>query len=109
VWTYYREKKGDDMRILGLAGLTFLAAMAAPAQQNNRPNSGVVIRTETKQVLVDAVVTTRRATTSPIFRRRFQVLEDGKEQSIRASLMKPRRLPHSTQRITWCYSSTTRP
>ena len=49
------------MRICGLAGLLWLAAMAAPAQQNQPvPNSGVVIRTETKQVLVDAVVTDKK-------------------------------------------------
>jgi VWFA-related protein len=74
------------MRICGLAGLLWLAAMAAPAQQSQPvPNSGVVIRTETKQVLVDAVVTDKKGNYVPdLSQKDFKVLEDGKEQSIRS-------------------------
>jgi VWFA-related protein len=74
------------MRIRGLAGLIFLAAMAAPAQQSQPvPNSGVVIRTETKQVLVDAVVTDKKGNYVPdLSQKDFKVMEDGKEQSIKS-------------------------
>jgi len=74
------------MRICGLAGLIFLAALAAPAQQSGAvPNSGVVIRTETKQVLVDAVVTDKKGNYIPdLSQKDFKVYEDGKEQSIRS-------------------------
>ncbi len=84
--TYYRKKKGDDMRICELAGLVLLAAMAAPAQQSGPvPNSGVVIRTETKQVLVDAVVTDKKGHyVSDLSQKDFKVLDDGKEQTIRS-------------------------
>lgn len=74
------------MRIRGIAGLIFLAAMAAPAQQSQPvPNSGVVIRTEAKQVLVDAVVTDKKGIYVPdLSQKDFKVTEDGKEQSIRS-------------------------
>ena len=74
------------MRMRGLAGLIFLAALAAPAQQNQPvPNSGLVIRTETKQVLVDAVVTDKKGNYVPdLTEKDFKVTEDGKEQAIRS-------------------------
>ena len=74
------------MRICGLGGLLFLAALAAPAQQTEPvANSGVVIRTETKQVLVDAVVTDKKGNYVPdLPQKDFKVMEDGKEQSIRS-------------------------
>src|ERR1017187_5553813 len=74
------------MRICGLAGLMIVAALAAPAQQTRPvPNSGVVIRTETKQVLVDAVVTDKKGNYVPdLSQKDFKVWEDGKEQSIRS-------------------------
>lgn len=74
------------MRIRELAGIIFLAAMAASAQQT-RPAAtpGVVIRTETKQVLVDAVVTDKKGNYIPDLEEKdFKVWEDGKEQSIRS-------------------------
>ncbi|MGA2039087.1 MAG: VWA domain-containing protein [Bryobacteraceae bacterium] len=74
------------MRICGLGGFFFLAAIAMPAQQTEPvPNSGVVIRTETKQVLVDAVVTDKKGNYIPdLSQKDFRVLEDGKEQPIRS-------------------------
>ena len=74
------------MRMRGLIGLMFFAALAAPAQQAEPPaNPGVVIRTETKQVLVDAVVTDKKGNYVPgLTEKDFKVLEDGKEQAIRS-------------------------
>ncbi|MGA2275405.1 MAG: VWA domain-containing protein [Bryobacteraceae bacterium] len=88
------------MRIFGLAGLLWLAAMVATAQQTGAvPNSGVVIRTETKQVLVDAVVTDKKGDYVPdLPQKDFKVLEDGKEQSIRSfSYEAEGASPNSTQ------------
>lgn len=74
------------MRISGLVGLIFLAAIAASAQQKEpAANIGTVIRTETKQVLVDAVVTDKKGNYVPdLSQKDFKVWEDGKEQSIRS-------------------------
>ena len=78
--------KGGGMRISGLAGLILLAAAAVGAQQSEpAPNVGTVIRTETKQVLVDAVVTDKKGHYVPdLGQKEFKVWEDGKEQSIRS-------------------------
>jgi len=74
------------MRISGLVGLIFLASVAASAQQDQpAANVGTVIRTETKQVLVDAVVTDKKGSYVPdLSQKDFKVWEDGKEQSIRS-------------------------
>jgi VWFA-related protein len=78
-----------------------VAALAAPAQQTGPvPNSGVVIRTETKQVLVDAVVTDKKGNYVPdLSQKDFKVFEDGKEQSIRSFAYEAEAsLPNSSQR-----------
>jgi len=73
------------MRISGFAGLILLAAMVASAQDQPAANVGTVIRTETKQVLVDAVVTDKKGNYVPdLSQKDFKVWEDGKEQSIRS-------------------------
>jgi VWFA-related protein len=59
--------------------------MALAQQSQPVPNSGVVIKTETKQVLVDAVVTDKKGNYVPgLSEKDFKVLEDGKEQSIKS-------------------------
>jgi len=88
------------MRILGLAGLTFLAAMAgAGAAKPTGPQFGRGDSTETKQVLVDAVVTTMKGNYVPdLSQKDFKVLEDGKEQSIHSFAVLSRGVfPNSTQ------------
>jgi VWFA-related protein len=73
------------MRTLGLVGLIFLAAAASSQQDQPAANVGTVIRTETKQVLVDAVVTDKKGNYVPdLSQKDFKVWEDGKEQPIRS-------------------------
>ncbi|MFY9726444.1 MAG: VWA domain-containing protein [Bryobacteraceae bacterium] len=89
------------MRIRELAGIIFLAAMAAPAQQSGpAATPSVVIRTETKQVLVDAVVTDKKGNYVPdLPQKDFKVSEDGKEQPIRSfSYEAESALPNNAQK-----------
>ncbi|HEY6344630.1 MAG TPA: VWA domain-containing protein [Bryobacteraceae bacterium] len=74
-------------RPLILASLTALAAGALSAQnQNDNPaDSGLIIRTETRQVLVDAVVTDKKGEyVRDLEAKDFKVSEDGKDQSIKS-------------------------
>ncbi|HEY1218644.1 MAG TPA: VWA domain-containing protein [Bryobacteraceae bacterium] len=74
--------------------------MAVPAQQSGPvPNSGVVIRTETKQVLVDAVVTDKKGHyVSDLSQKDFKVWEDGKEQTIRSFTYEAEDSPATSQK-----------
>ena len=67
-----------------LAGVWFLAGAVAQAQQAGAPAaSGTVIRTETRLVLVDTVVTDKKgAPVTDLTEKNFKVWEDGKEQPI---------------------------
>jgi VWFA-related protein len=71
-----------------LVGLLALgAAFAQDAQQQQPPpaNTGTVIRTETKQVLVDAVVTDKKGNyVRELSQKDFKVAEDGKDQNIKS-------------------------
>jgi VWFA-related protein len=68
----------------------FLAAAAlyaqdTGAQQPPPPNTGTIIRTETKQVLVDAVVTDKKGNyIRDLSQKDFKVAEDGKDQNIKS-------------------------
>ncbi|MGB9456135.1 MAG: VWA domain-containing protein, partial [Bryobacteraceae bacterium] len=89
------------MRVRELAGIIFLAAMAAPAQQTGpAATPSVVIRTETKQVLVDAVVTDKKGNYVPDLEQKdFKVWEDSKEQPIRSfSYEAESALPNNAQK-----------
>jgi VWFA-related protein len=63
-----------------------LAGVFAPAQQPNTvPDSGAVIRTETKVVLVDTVVTDKKGNyVRNLTAKDFKVWEDNKEQTIKS-------------------------
>jgi len=69
-----------------LAGVLFLAGAAAQAQQSGAPPaSQTVIRTETRLVLVDTVVTDKKgAYIHDLVLKDFKVWEDNKEQSIKS-------------------------
>jgi hypothetical protein len=70
-----------------LASIAMLAANVSPAQQQNDApvDTGVLIRTETKQVLVDAVVTDKKGEyVRNLEVKDFKVSEDGKEQPIKS-------------------------
>ncbi len=70
------------MRVAAIGILLALAA-AAPAQQDKPENNGTVIRTETRVVLVDAVVTDKKgAYVRDLTKKDFKVWEDNKEQSV---------------------------
>jgi VWFA-related protein len=69
-----------------LAGVLFLAGAAAQAQQPGAPAaSQTVIRTETRLVLVDTVVTDKKgAYIHDLVLKDFKVWEDNKEQTIKS-------------------------
>jgi VWFA-related protein len=69
-----------------LAGVLFFAGAAAQAQQAGAPaGSQTVIRTETRLVLVDTVVTDKKgAYVHDLVLKDFRVWEDNKEQSIKS-------------------------
>ncbi|HYL75581.1 MAG TPA: VWA domain-containing protein [Bryobacteraceae bacterium] len=75
----------EQNKILCAAVFFSLAAGFLPAQQNPQtpPDSGAVIRTETKVVLVDAVVTDKKGNyLRDLTAKDFKVWEDNKEQKI---------------------------
>ena len=66
-----------------LAGLALAAGTPAVSQQDQPPQP--VIRTETRVVLVDAVVTDKKGKyVADLARKDFKVLEDGKEQTLKS-------------------------
>jgi VWFA-related protein len=69
--------------LTGLVGALALALGAQDTPQQAPINTGTVIRTETRQVLVDAVVTDKKNNyVRDLTAKDFKVLEDNKEQSI---------------------------
>jgi VWFA-related protein len=67
----------------GALAVLLLAGSLAPAQQP--PDSGAVIRTETKVVLVDTVVTDKKGNyVRSLTAKDFKVYEDNKEQTIKS-------------------------
>src|SRR5580698_7194109 len=76
------------LRVKFLAAMTSLAGgvLLAQAPQAAPPaDSGVVIRSETRVVLVDAVVTDKKgAYVRDLKQKDFKVYEDGKEQQIKS-------------------------
>ena len=73
-------------RISTFGAVLPLAGLFAPAQQPNAvPDSGAVIRTETKVVLVDTVVTDKKGNyVRNLTAKDFKVWEDNKEQTIKS-------------------------
>src|SRR5579871_1772540 len=73
-------------RWMMLASLVFLASGWARAQKDQAPaDSGVVLRTETKLVVVDAVVTGKKGEyVRDLKQKDFKVYEDGKEQNLKS-------------------------
>src|ERR1700739_2525806 len=74
-------------RPLILSSFAAIAAGALCAQNQNEPpaDSGLVIRTETRQVLVDAVVTNKKGEyVRDLEAKDFKVSEDGKDQVIKS-------------------------
>jgi len=70
--------------VVFLAAAAFAAQEAGP-QQPPPSNTGTVIRTETKQVLVDAVVTDKKGNyVRDLEQKSFKVAEDGKGQTIKS-------------------------
>ena len=75
--------------MLGMAGLLHgqqSQAQPNPAQPNQTPvDSGLLIQTETKQVLVDAIVTDKKGNyVADLKAKDFHVQEDGKDQPIKS-------------------------
>src|ERR1017187_3750602 len=71
-------------RTILLSGVLLLAAAASPAQQAQPPAPPTVIRTETKLVLVDVVVTGKKGTyVEDLELKDFKVWEDNKEQVLK--------------------------
>ena len=72
--------------LTALAGAVVLALGAQDTPQQPAPaNTGTVIRTETKLVLVDAVVTDKKGDyIRGLMAKDFKVLEDNKEQTIQS-------------------------
>ncbi|MGP8246163.1 MAG: VWA domain-containing protein [Bryobacteraceae bacterium] len=69
--------------LTGLVGAFVLALGAQDTPQQPPINTGTVIRTETRQVLVDAVVTDKKNNyVRDLTMKDFKVLEDNKEQAI---------------------------
>ncbi|MGA2772667.1 MAG: VWA domain-containing protein [Bryobacteraceae bacterium] len=84
-----RERKRADTQsatILCLAGILFCAGAVAQAQPAGAPaGAQTVIRTETRLVLVDTVVTDKKgAYIHDLVLKDFRVWEDNKEQSIKS-------------------------
>ena len=73
-------------RVKFLTGTICLAGGIALAQQNPAPvDSGTVIRSETRVVLVDAVVTDKKGGyVRDLKQKDFKVYEDGKEQQVKS-------------------------
>ncbi len=101
-------------RIAGI--LLVMAAAVGQAQEQPKagavPDSGAVIRSETRVVLVDAVVTNKKGEyVHDLTAKDFKVWEDNKEQTIKQLLLRSgrRRSIERSRRITSCSSSTTRP
>lgn len=73
---------------MSFGSLLLLACIFAPAQQpkpDATPDSGAVIRTETKVVLVDTVVTDKKGNyVRNLTAKDFKVWEDNKEQTIKS-------------------------
>ena len=66
-------------------GIVLALAAVSPAQQDKPEQSGAVIRTETRVVLVDAVVTDKKGTyVRDLGMKDFKVWEDNKEQQIKS-------------------------
>jgi VWFA-related protein len=71
-------------RTILLSGVLLLAAAASPAQQAQPPAPPTVIRTETKLVLVDVVVTGKKGVyVEDLELKNFKVWEDNKEQVLK--------------------------
>jgi VWFA-related protein len=71
-------------RTILLSGVLLLAAAASPAQQSQPSAPSTVIRTETKLVLVDVVVTGKKgAYVEDLELKDFKVWEDNKEQVLK--------------------------
>src|SRR5580698_1839194 len=88
---YKREiiKRGATVtfrRLANLGTILVLAGGIAPSQQPNAvPDSGAVIRTETKVVLVDTVVTDKKGNyVRNLTAKDFKVWEDNKEQAVKS-------------------------
>ena len=65
-------------------GIVFALAAGSPAQQDKPEQSGAVIRTETRVVLVDAVVTDKKGGyVRDLTMKDFKVFEDNKEQQLK--------------------------
>ncbi|HUA58491.1 MAG TPA: VWA domain-containing protein [Verrucomicrobiae bacterium] len=75
-----------SFRVLGLfAGLVLAVPLAAQSPQQGSDAPLPVIRTETRVVLVDAVVTDKKGGyISDLAQKDFKVYEDGKEQAIKS-------------------------
>jgi len=72
-------------RAIPLAALALLAALLPPARAQAPADSGAVIRTETKLVLVDAIVTDKKGNyIHDLEAKDFKVWEDNKEQQIKS-------------------------
>ena len=86
-------------------------AMVFPAARAQAPaDSGGVIRTETKLVLVDTVVTDKKGNyVKDLEAKDFKVWEDNKEQAIKSFSFEAGTASHPIRRSTiWYCSSTTR-
>jgi VWFA-related protein len=74
--------------MMSFGAALLLAGVLAPAQQPKAdavPDSGAVIRTETKVVLVDTVVTDKKGSyVRSLTAKDFKVFEDNKEQTIKS-------------------------
>jgi VWFA-related protein len=72
-------------RMICFAALLALAAVYPEARAQTQADAGGVIRTETKLVLVDAVVTDKKGSyVHDLTAKDFKVYEDGKEQTIKS-------------------------
>jgi VWFA-related protein len=73
-------------RIVMFAAVVCLTGRLAHAQKDQAPaDSGVVLRTETKLVVVDAVVTGKKGEyVRDLKQKDFKVYEDGKEQNVKS-------------------------
>src|SRR5271165_2400007 len=73
-----------SLTMIGLVALVCLVGIGSRAQQAE-PDSGAIIRTETKLVLVDAVVTDKKGNyVHSLTAKNFHVFEDNKEQQVKS-------------------------
>ncbi len=73
-----------SLTVVGLVALVCLIGIRSRAQQAE-PDSGAIIRTETKLVLVDAVVTDKKGNyLHNLTAKNFRVFEDNKEQQVKS-------------------------